>query len=66
MVERQLYTTAGSRRAVVALDPGTGEMLWMHTEDEGARGQSAPRQRLGTRRGVLVERRWRATSGSST
>src|ERR1700722_20192494 len=35
MVNGVLYTTAGSRRAVVALDPGTGEMLWMHSEHEG-------------------------------
>ena len=41
------YTTAGSRRAVVALDPGTGEMLWMHREDEGARGEAAPRRLSG-------------------
>jgi quinoprotein glucose dehydrogenase len=47
MVKGVLYTTAGSRRAVVALDPGTGEMLWMHREDEGARGEAAPRQLSG-------------------
>src|SRR5204862_5982942 len=38
MVNRVLYTTAGSRRAVVALDPATGELLWVHGEHEGARG----------------------------
>jgi quinoprotein glucose dehydrogenase len=47
MVNGVLYTTAGSRRAVVALDPETGEMLWMHREDEGARGEAAPRQLSG-------------------
>src|SRR5580704_6973387 len=47
MVNGVLYTTAGSRRAVVALDPGTGEMLWMHSEHEGARGEAAPRQLSG-------------------
>jgi glucose dehydrogenase len=47
MVNGVLYTTAGSRRAVVALDPGTGEMLWMHREHEGARGEAAPRQLSG-------------------
>src|ERR1700686_4659868 len=31
MIHGRLYTTAGSRRAVVALDAGTGEMLWMHS-----------------------------------
>ena len=43
MVGGVLYTTAGTRRAVVALDAATGEMLWMHSEDEGTRGQEAPR-----------------------
>ena len=32
-----LYTTAGSRRAVVALDAATGEMKWMHSLDEAKR-----------------------------
>lgn len=45
-----LYTTAGLRRAVVALDPATGEMRWMHSEDEGARGTAGARQGAG--RGV--------------
>lgn len=39
MVGGVLYTTAGSRRAVVALDAATGELLWMHREDEGKRGK---------------------------
>jgi quinoprotein glucose dehydrogenase len=43
MVGGVLYTTAGTRRAVVALDAATGEMLWMHSENEGARGAAAPR-----------------------
>jgi len=47
MVKGVLYSTAGSRRAVVALDAGTGEMLWMHSENEGARGAAAPRQLSG-------------------
>ncbi|HYL39091.1 MAG TPA: pyrroloquinoline quinone-dependent dehydrogenase [Bryobacteraceae bacterium] len=47
MVHGVLYATAGSRRAVVALDAATGEMLWMHSEREGARGQNAPRQLSG-------------------
>ena len=45
-----LYTTAGSRRAAVALDPATGETLWMYRFDEGERGKSAPRKTSG--RGV--------------
>jgi len=43
MAHGVVYTTAGSRRAVVALDAATGEMLWMHSENEGARGGAAPR-----------------------
>src|SRR3954453_2008294 len=27
-----LYTTAGTRRSVVALDATTGELLWVHAE----------------------------------
>ena len=44
MVGGVVYTTAGSRRAVVALDAATGEMLWMHSENEGKRGEAAPRR----------------------
>jgi quinoprotein glucose dehydrogenase len=47
MVHGVVFTTAGSRRAVVALDGATGEMLWMHSENEGARGSNAPRQLSG-------------------
>jgi quinoprotein glucose dehydrogenase len=47
MVNGVVYSTAGTRRAVVALDAGTGEMLWMHSENEGKRGESAPRQLSG-------------------
>ena len=42
VVDGVLYSTAGSRRAVVALDAATGELLWVHRLDEGARG-AAPR-----------------------
>ena len=47
MVHGKVYSTAGSRRAVVALDAATGELLWMHSENEGARGSNAPRQLSG-------------------
>src|SRR4029077_14375265 len=47
MVKGIVYSTAGSRRAVIALDAGTGELLWMHSENEGARGAAAPRQLSG-------------------
>ena len=50
VVDRVMHTTAGMRRAVIALNAATGEMLWMHTEDEGVRGQNSPRQGAG--RGV--------------
>jgi len=47
MVNGVLYATAGSRRAVIALDAATGELLWVHGEREGARGGAAPRQLSG-------------------
>ena len=47
MVGGVLYTTAGLRRAVVAADARTGELLWMHRLDEGERGANAPRRRSG-------------------
>ena len=47
MVNGRLFSTGGTRRAVVALDAATGELLWMHSEHEGARGQAAPRQLSG-------------------
>ncbi len=43
MVGGVLYATAGTRRAVVALDAATGELLWVHSENEGERGAAAPR-----------------------
>ena len=47
MVKGVLYSTGGTRRAVVALDAATGEQLWMHSENEGPRGTAAPRQLSG-------------------
>ena len=47
MVHGVVYSTAGSRRAVVALDAATGELMWIHSEREGARGAAAPRQLSG-------------------
>ena len=46
-VGNRLYLTAGSRRAAVALDAETGELLWMHRLDEGKRGEVAPRRLSG-------------------
>src|SRR5881396_450599 len=50
MVKGVLYLTAGTRRAAVALDGKTGEILWIHHINEGERGEAAPRQLSG--RGV--------------
>ncbi len=47
VVKGRLYSTAGSRRAVVSLDAATGELKWVYSLDEGARGQAAPRQLSG-------------------
>src|SRR4030095_10693079 len=47
MVNGVLYSTAGTRRAVIALDPATGELMWTHSERETARGAAAPRQLSG-------------------
>ncbi len=48
MVKGTLYATAGTRRAVVALDPRTGEQKWMYSMDEGERATRwAPRQLSG-------------------
>jgi quinoprotein glucose dehydrogenase len=47
LIEGRLYVTAGSRRDVVCLHAGTGEVVWMHSEDEGERGLHAPRQLSG-------------------
>ena len=47
MVKGVLYSTAGTRRSVIALDAATGELLWVHGENEGKRGDAAPRQLSG-------------------
>ncbi|MCX8252264.1 MAG: PQQ-binding-like beta-propeller repeat protein, partial [Dehalococcoidia bacterium] len=47
MVNRTIYTTAGSRRAVVALDAQTGEIIWVSRLDEGERASNAPRRLSG-------------------
>lgn len=50
MVNGVLYTTAGTRRSVIALDAKTGELIWSHSLREGKRAAIAPRQLSG--RGV--------------
>src|SRR5262249_6704617 len=47
MVKGWLYSTAGTRRAVVALDAQSGELKWIYSLDEGKRAESAPRQLSG-------------------
>ena len=47
MVNGVIYSTAGLRRAAIAADAGTGELLWMHRLDEGERAEVAPRRRSG-------------------
>jgi quinoprotein glucose dehydrogenase len=47
MANGVLYTTGGTRRAVAAIDPETGEELWVHSEREGQRALAAPRQLSG-------------------
>jgi quinoprotein glucose dehydrogenase len=43
MIGGVLYTTAGFRPNVVAIDAATGETLWSYRLDEGVRGDRAPR-----------------------
>ena len=50
VVNGVLYTTAGTRRSVIALDAVTGELIWVHRYPEGKRAIEAPRQLSG--RGV--------------
>jgi quinoprotein glucose dehydrogenase len=47
MVHGVLFMTAGSRRDAVALDAATGEMLWMHSVNEGERAAASPRKLSG-------------------
>jgi quinoprotein glucose dehydrogenase len=41
MVNGRMFTTAGTRRAAVALDAATGELLWMHSLRGEARRRRA-------------------------
>ena len=48
MVKGMVYATAGTRRAVVALNASTGEIKWTYSMDEGERATRwAPRQLSG-------------------
>ncbi len=60
-----VYTTAGSRRDVVALDARTGEMKWVYSMNEGVRAAAyAPRQLSG--RACPIGPTAMAMNGSST
>jgi quinoprotein glucose dehydrogenase len=47
VVNGTLYSTGGSRRAVVALNAATGELRWAYSLNEDKRGEAAPRQLSG-------------------
>ena len=47
MVKGVLYAAAGTRRSVVAVDAGSGELLWKFSYNEGKRAEAAPRQLSG-------------------
>lgn len=47
LIKGKLYLTAGSRRACIAIDAATGELLWIHRIDEGQRARNSPRQLSG-------------------
>ena len=80
MVDGVLYSTAGSRRSVVAINAGTGELLWMYRLDEGERAARSVRR--GSGRGVgywtdgagderiyfvtIAISSWRSTPGRAT
>src|SRR5258705_6236590 len=49
VVKGVLYTTAGTRRSVIALDAKTGEQIWTYSLREGKRAAVAPRQLSGRR-----------------
>ena len=46
-VDGMLYTVATTRRQVVAIDPATGETLWVFREPETVRQRRSPRQAYG-------------------
>jgi quinoprotein glucose dehydrogenase len=47
MIKGVIYATAGTRRDIVALDAGTGELRWVYSLREGQRAAIAPRQLSG-------------------
>ena len=48
VVRGRLFSTGGTKRSVVSLDATTGQILWVHNEnEEAARARIAPRQLSG-------------------
>lgn len=47
MVDGIVYAVGGTRRAAFALDAETGELMWLHSMEEGLRAGLAPRQLSG-------------------
>jgi len=47
VIDGVLYSTAGDRRDVIALNAANGELLWTHREDEGRRAEVSPRRLSG-------------------
>lgn len=47
MINGVIYATAGTRRAVVAMEAKTGEIIWVHSLREGNRAAISPRQLSG-------------------
>ena len=60
MVNGVLYATAGSRRAAIALDAASGELLWVHGEHEGARGAAIRLRQPRNLRPLRLRPTWRA------
>ena len=56
MVGGVVYTTAGTRRSVVALDAATGELRWVHGEREGRAWRRCAAAAVGPRRRLLDRR----------
>jgi len=46
-VNGMLYTVAGNRRTVVAIDPATGETIWTYREPHTERWERSPRKQYG-------------------
>ena len=46
-VDGLLYTVAGERRTVAAIDPGTGETLWTYREPHTTRWERGMRNNYG-------------------